>query len=299
MEIKTGKVWTLQEDLALIDLMNTVGCKRWTKISEEMSKKYGILNRSPKQCRDRWVNNIDPAIIKEIWTKEEDDILFDKHSIYGNKWCKISKFLQRRCGNSIKNRFYSIVRVNLRKYNKNIPEEYQLKGSLKSLLKVKNIRDILVKRPENQDSNDEAQALNEIHDESIFFINSNNHLNEEFMYPNYVSIIKNDTNDFEAKYQNLLSAEIKFDNRQLANNLESDQNQNDANTVRNIFRVFLRNEKNKRLKDNKKKSKEPGGMVNEINTFYKGLFSSTEKSQEIFSKFGSNMILPFIDFSCP
>ncbi|OMJ83695.1 hypothetical protein SteCoe_14396 [Stentor coeruleus] len=299
MEIKTGKVWTLQEDLALIDLINTIGCNRWTRISNEMSNKYGILNRSPKQCRDRWVNNVDPAIVKNIWTKEEDDILFDKYSIFGNKWCKISKFLHRRCGNSIKNRFYSIVRINLRKYNKSIPEEYKLKGSLKFLLNIKNIRDILVKRPETNESNDESQEIYEVDEEENLFINNTNELNEEFVHSNYAHIIKKDENEFVVNSQNMHFTEtVKNQNYNISNTLESNKNQNSVKTDGNIFRVFLKKDKSdKILQKNQKKSKEPEDMVDEIQSFYKSLICSSEKSQEILSKFANSMTLPYFDFS--
>lgn len=281
--------------------MNTIGCNKWTKISEEMSKKYCILNRSPKQCRDRWVNNIDPAIAKEIWTKEEDDILFDKHSIFGNKWCKISKFLQRRCGNSIKNRFYSIVRVNLRKYNKTLPEEYQLKGSLKSLLKVKNIREILIKRSETYESDDEVQAINEVDEEANLFINSTNQPNEESMHSNYAHYSIKNSNEIVAESQNaLLKETVKLENDHISNTFETDKNQNAKKSIESIFRVFSRKEKNdKSLQNSEKNSNEPECLAKEIHSFYKSLVESSEKSQMVFSKFVNNMILPYIDFSLP
>jgi hypothetical protein len=48
--------------------------------------------RSGKQCRERWYNHIDPKINKnQKWSKEEEDKLFELHSLYGNKWALIAE----------------------------------------------------------------------------------------------------------------------------------------------------------------------------------------------------------------
>ncbi len=50
-----------------------------------MTKKYGIKNKSSKQCRERWVNSLSPNINKGIWTEKEEKILFLKQLKIGNK----------------------------------------------------------------------------------------------------------------------------------------------------------------------------------------------------------------------
>jgi len=37
------------------------------------------------QCRERWHNQLDPAIRKDPWTREEEDTLLKAHAVYGNR----------------------------------------------------------------------------------------------------------------------------------------------------------------------------------------------------------------------
>lgn len=73
--------------------------------------------------------------------------MFDLHKIHGNKWSVIASELKGRTDNSTKNHFYTIVRKNLRKYNKSVPENKQLKGDIKDLLKNPDLNKILLKKP--------------------------------------------------------------------------------------------------------------------------------------------------------
>jgi len=47
--------------------------------------------RSGKQCRERWVNHLQPDIRKEVWTTEEEELLVHAHSTFGNRWSAIAK----------------------------------------------------------------------------------------------------------------------------------------------------------------------------------------------------------------
>ena len=48
------------------------GANRWAEIA-----KY-LPGRNGKQCRERWHNQLDPAIRKDAWTSEEDATLIAK-----------------------------------------------------------------------------------------------------------------------------------------------------------------------------------------------------------------------------
>jgi len=124
------------------------GAKNWALISKEFSKKYGIHTKIGKQCRERWNNNLNPSLSKGAWTAKEEKILFDLHKIHGNKWSVIASGLKGRTDNSTKNHFYTIVRKNLRKYNKSVPENKQLKQEdIKNLLKDPEFAKVLLKKP--------------------------------------------------------------------------------------------------------------------------------------------------------
>ena len=85
-----------------------------------MAKKYGIKNKSSKQCRERWVNSLCPNINKGIWTEKEEKNLFLTQLKIGNKWSELAKFLPGRSENDIKNHFYSKLRKYIRKICKDL-----------------------------------------------------------------------------------------------------------------------------------------------------------------------------------
>ena len=58
--------WTAVEDEILTKQVAIWGTKNWKKVSESLP------NRIHKQCRERWVNILCPAVVKKKWTLEED-----------------------------------------------------------------------------------------------------------------------------------------------------------------------------------------------------------------------------------
>jgi hypothetical protein len=102
---KGWKPWTPEEDSELLRLVEEHGKSNWPHVSKQL--RGGA--RLPKQCRDRFVNKLDPSIRKDAWTEEEDKRIVAAQSRLGNRWAKISKFLQGRSETSIKARWYSIL----------------------------------------------------------------------------------------------------------------------------------------------------------------------------------------------
>jgi myb proto-oncogene protein len=53
-----------------------MGAREWNKIAESFNSIMGEnYNRTGKQCRQRWMNILDPSIKKDKWQIKEDLIL--------------------------------------------------------------------------------------------------------------------------------------------------------------------------------------------------------------------------------
>lgn len=137
--------WTNEEDSAIKQLVEELGIKNWSLIATELASRYQIKHRSGKQCRERWHNHLDSCIDKKPWTQEEDDLIFELHKEFGKSWSKIAESIPGRTDNSVKNRFYSTLRRNLRKYNKSRPHSQRLIGSVRTILRNPEIPELLLR----------------------------------------------------------------------------------------------------------------------------------------------------------
>ena len=103
------KPWVAVEDALLRDAYMQASAEAesgvsWTRVAES------VPSRTAKQCRERWVHHLAPAVNKDPWTAEEDLILFEALKLHQTNWAAISKLLPGRTDHSIKNRYYSTKR---------------------------------------------------------------------------------------------------------------------------------------------------------------------------------------------
>ncbi|KAL2536546.1 transcription factor DUO1-like [Forsythia ovata] len=101
-EIKKGP-WKEEEDKVLLNHVKKYGPRDWSSIRFK-----GLLHRTGKSCRLRWVNKLRPnlkTVIKlhEIkFSAEEERTVIDLQAQFGNKWARIATYLPGRTDNDVK-----------------------------------------------------------------------------------------------------------------------------------------------------------------------------------------------------
>jgi hypothetical protein len=101
-QIKGKGSWTPEEDQILVQKRMLYG-RKWAKIAAHLPGRHG------KQCRERYVNHLDPNLKKGEWTDDEEAILIALHEHHGNRWAVIARQLPGRSDNDIKNHWYSTI----------------------------------------------------------------------------------------------------------------------------------------------------------------------------------------------
>ncbi|KAJ0545473.1 putative transcription factor MYB-HB-like family [Helianthus annuus] len=96
-ELRRGP-WTLDEDNLLIHYITCHGEGRWNSLA-----KASGLKRTGKSCRLRWLNYLKPDVKHGNLTPQEQILILELHSKWGNRWSKIAQNLPGRTDNEIKN----------------------------------------------------------------------------------------------------------------------------------------------------------------------------------------------------
>lgn len=92
------------EDKKLKDMVSRLGTNNWSIISKQFKDK------TPKQCRDRWRNYVDPELRHDMWSVEEDEMLIEKFKQIGSKWTVMMKYFNHRSSNDIRYRWMKLSR---------------------------------------------------------------------------------------------------------------------------------------------------------------------------------------------
>jgi hypothetical protein len=98
-----------------VKLIRENGTKQWSQIATQLNLNLTVT-RNGKQCRERWVNFLNPEIKKDPFSLTEDILILEKRLSIGNKWSEIIKEMPGRTENNVKNRFNMMY--------KNIKDEF-------------------------------------------------------------------------------------------------------------------------------------------------------------------------------
>ncbi|KAJ8619357.1 hypothetical protein MRB53_027886 [Persea americana] len=90
--------WTIEEDVILVNYITIHGAGRWNLLA-----RCAGLRRTGKSCRLRWLNYLCPDVRRGNITVEEQLLILELHSRWGNRWSKIAQHLPGRTDNEIKN----------------------------------------------------------------------------------------------------------------------------------------------------------------------------------------------------
>ncbi|KAK0543312.1 Pre-mRNA-splicing factor cef1, partial [Tilletia horrida] len=84
-----GGVWKNTEDEILKAAISKYGKNQWARISSL------LVRKTPKQCKARWYEWLDPSIKKTDWSKEEDEKLLHMAKLMPTQWRTIAPIVGR------------------------------------------------------------------------------------------------------------------------------------------------------------------------------------------------------------
>ena len=107
--IKKGP-WIPEEDQIIKEHVKENGPKKWSELATM------LLGRTAKQCRERWIESLDPNIKKGSWTPEEDQIIKEHVKENGpTKWSEVATMLPGRTTKQCRRRWIERLDPNIKK----------------------------------------------------------------------------------------------------------------------------------------------------------------------------------------
>ncbi|KAK4353238.1 hypothetical protein RND71_028756 [Anisodus tanguticus] len=126
MDLRRGP-WTVEEDFTLINFIAHHGEGRWNSLA-----RCAGLKRTGKSCRLRWLNYLRPDVRRGNITLDEQLLILELHSRWGNRWSKIAQHLPGRTDNEIKNYWRTRVQKHAKQLKCDVNSK-QFKDTMKYL----------------------------------------------------------------------------------------------------------------------------------------------------------------------
>lgn len=100
----TRNKFTSDEDRILAELVAANGLAKGLVLASER------LQRTMRQCKERWNFYLSPDIQTDKWSKQEDDMLVTLVTYYGKRWSLICQQFPKRTVISVRNRYRQLFR---------------------------------------------------------------------------------------------------------------------------------------------------------------------------------------------
>ncbi|KAI8636638.1 hypothetical protein BD408DRAFT_425811 [Parasitella parasitica] len=130
--------WNTEEDELLERAVYLYGAGNWTKVQRL------IPGRTDMQCRERWVNILQPSVNRAKFTQEETDHLIELVKQHGTKWSFLQTLMPGRTDNALMRQYKATLKAVKQKKKKgpaqmNKEKEQKLKQPKKkrSIAKIK------------------------------------------------------------------------------------------------------------------------------------------------------------------
>lgn len=101
--------FTKEEDSKIKQLVEKYGDKDWKNVSRNM------VNRTPRQCRERWNYYLSPNVMNKPWTEDEDRLLLSLCKKMEKRWSKMIIHFEHRTSTNLKNRYKLLQRSIMRR----------------------------------------------------------------------------------------------------------------------------------------------------------------------------------------
>ncbi|KAF3651174.1 Transcription factor [Capsicum annuum] len=177
-DLKRGS-WTIEEDFTLMNHIALHGEGRWNSLARSAG-----LKRTGKSCRLRWLNYLRPDVRRGNITLEEQLLILQLHSRWGNRWSKIAQHLPGRTDNEIKNYWRTRVQKHAKQLKCDVNSK-QFKDTLHYLWIPRLVERI---KASTNSNNNQVNNIQQTNYDNIIINNNNNNNN---------NIVQNIMNNFK------------------------------------------------------------------------------------------------------